>query len=147
MASPALVADPDLFEDSILPRLDLMCTPAKEHGLPIALDTQLPCASALLGLNEIGIRLVQSAGSEIGSLKDLAVEWSGKMVFMGGFSTEMVAQASTEDIENYIKQICDTFRTTPGLILGLDTSLSNHPGLQLQNFVTMVRAVHKFGHY
>ena len=147
LASQILVSDLDLFEDSILPRLDLMCAPAKEHDLPIALDTLSLNASALSGLYEIGIHLIQSTGLEPDTLKDLASEWTGKVAFIGGIPANRLVGASREEVEEHIRQVCETYKSQPGFVLSVDASLSDYPGLQPQNFVTMIRAVQRFGQY
>ena len=147
LASQAIVSDPDLFEDSILPRLDQMCTPAKEHDIPIALDTLTLHPSALSGLYEIGIRMIQSSGLEPTGLQSLAREWTGKMAFIGGIPAEVIFRASKEDIEEQVRQICESFIAQPGFILSVDDSLSDFPGLQPQNFVTMIRSVQHYGKY
>ena len=147
LASQAVVSDPDLFEDSILPRLDQMCTPAKEHDICIALDTLTLYPSALSGLYEIGIRMIQSSGLEATALKSLAREWTGKLAFIGGIPIEVLFSASKEDVEEQVRQICESFVAQPGFILSIDDSLTNFPGLQPQNFVTMIRSVQHYGKY
>ena len=145
LASERMASDLDLFETSILPHLDQMCKSAKEHDIPIALDTLSLYPAALSRLYESGVRIIQSSGLESAPLTELSREWSGKVVFMGGIPAEILSGVSKEAIEDQIQQICEIFKAQPGFVLSVDASLSDFPGLQPQNFVTLIRSVQRYG--
>jgi LacI family transcriptional regulator len=147
LASSDMVADADLFDHSILPRLALMINPAKEHGLPVALDSLAPCGQALPGLFEVGVNIIQSAGLDFNPLQEFSPELFGRMVFIGGISSTLMARASKEEIEESIRLVCAAFLQKPGFILGPSTSFSDLPDIQPQNFASLMRAVQRYGLY
>jgi uroporphyrinogen-III decarboxylase len=147
LASSDMVADADLFDHSILPRLALMINPAKEHGLPVALDSLAPCGQALPGLFEVGVNIIQSAGLDFNPLQEFSPELFGRMVFIGGISSTLMARASKEEIEESIRLVCVAFLQKPGFILGPSISFSDLPDIQPQNFASLMRAVQRYGLY
>jgi len=145
LSLPAWSELPWLFAEVVLPRLGLMLTPAKEHGLPIAIDSRAPCELALPGLYELGVRILQSADLENCATQDLVSQWAGKMVFIGGISNKLITGASAEEIADHVRQVCEIYRQRPGFILGLDTCGPDASDVKPQNFLSMVRAVHRYG--
>jgi uroporphyrinogen-III decarboxylase len=143
----SLVGDADVFEESILRRLEQICVPAREHGLPIALDSNGPLGPGLSRLQEIGIQIIQSARLNFGSMEDQIRHWPDGMTFIGGLSAGLVTNSAKNEIEDRVRQVCEIFKRQPGFILGLDDNINDLPGLQPQIVVTMIRAAHKYGQF
>jgi len=145
LASSRLLADPDLLEGSVLPRLATLIAPAREHGLPIALDGLTPGAAALPGLFEIGFTAVQAPSPKNNNFNQVISDWSGKLVFLGGISSSFVARSSREEIEEHIRQVCTLFSKTPGFVLGNDATLPQNSEFSDENFSNMIGAIQKYG--
>jgi hypothetical protein len=140
-----LVADTDLFEGSILPRLASMLISAREHNLIIALNSMSLCAQALPGLHEIGINAFQYTGPHSNMMMELAATWNGRIAFIGGISSNLVAHSSKDEIDDHIGLVCAAFIRQPGFVLGLDASLPEKEDFSYQNYLSMVRAIQKYG--
>ena len=155
LTRPDLVDDLNLFENSVLPRLASMIIPAREHGLPIALNCKSFSNNLLSRLLEIGINVIHLPSLDVKTLSKthfesgIAQEWSGKMAFIGGISLDYVADLSTEEIDGHVDQALAALSNQPRFIIGVDagygTGITGKNDFPIRNFTTMVRAIQKYG--
>ncbi len=67
------------------------------------------------------------------------------MAFIGNIYTPLLAYGSPEGIEEKVKEYCIHLAPGGRYVLGSSTSIME--GIPPENFVTMVKAVHKYGRY
>jgi hypothetical protein len=148
LAHPAVVADENLFQQIILPRLHRMFTPAREHGLPTALDTTVAVEQALPGLQRTGINIIQSVNPDANSLEQLLRDWQGKMAFIGSVPVSTLAHSSKPEIEARIRLDCEKFSRQAGFAFSTSTPASSgNADFPPQNFVITIRAIQRYGKY
>jgi LacI family transcriptional regulator len=145
-----LVANTDLFQNTIIPRLARMVTPAREHGLPVGLDTRASGASlkqALPALHKAGVRIIQFSNPDADALESLARAWHGKVVMMGGLPVSRLGQLSRTEIDEQLRRSCKKFSKKTGFVFSTDAPVSNLDDFPPQNFINMLRAIQRYGKF
>ncbi len=145
LAGPEALADEQIFQHSLLPRLARMVSPAREHGLPVALDCARLVAPALPGLQHAGVRLIQSSGLALDVLEPLAQAWQGKLVFSSSLPAALLAAAHGPETDEQIRAIGKRLSAQPGFILSLDTSDPQFNELPPQNLVNALHVIQRPG--
>jgi hypothetical protein len=147
LARPETVVDENYFQNSLLPRLERMIGPAREHGLPVALDTLTVGAQALPGLYKVGIGMIQSGKTDLDVLEPLAREWQGKLVFSGSLPASLLTSARGNELDEQIRLVCKRLTRQPGFVFSLDFGSLECNDVIPQNLVNAFRAVQRFGRY
>jgi len=147
LAHPRFIEkDTSIFENIILPRLERMLTPAREHGLPIALDTTEISEMALPGLIGAGINIIQFSAEDANTLDHLLQNWRGRLSFIAGLPLPIPANAPRQEIENQANMICKQFSRNSGLVFSLDNRNFQGDEVPAQNFISILRTIQRFGH-
>lgn len=147
LARPEFEANPELFRDLILPRLERVLTPAREHGLPVSLDTTSQFEQILPDLVGTGINVIQFVANDVDSLDRLTHAWQGKYVFIAGLPVSLLLLTSKDDLDNQLGLICKRFSRQTGLVFSLDARILENLDYPPQNFVSILRAVQRHGHF
>ena len=145
-----VVAEDNLFQNVLIPRLKRMITPAREHGLPVALDMHTRAASleqALPELYRAGINIIQFTNSDIGTLERLAQAWSGKVVFMGGLPVSRLGQLPRAEIDQKIRKYCQKFSGLAGFVFSPDALITSSDNFPPQHFTGMLHSIQLYGKY
>jgi len=143
LARPELVAEAGLFQNLILPRLERMLTPAREHGLPIVLDTTIFAEQALPGLIGTGISVIQFACSDLNDLERLVRAWHGRLAFIAGLPSSIAAQTAPLELDEQIRTICERFSRQTGLVFSLDPRSMGNDDFSPQNFISILRTIQR----
>jgi hypothetical protein len=146
LARAELLAQPGLFHEALLPRLKRMLTPAREHGLPIALDTQAQGSDlekALPGLLETGISIIQFTNPDAAALERMAQVWHGKVVMVGGLPVSLLGKLSRAEMDEQIRKLCKKFGRFPGFMFSADIPLTSEDDYPPQNFTGMLRTMQR----
>lgn len=144
LARPEFIVEDGLFQELILPRLERMLTPAREHGLPIALDTTALTEEALPGLIGTGINIIQFASSDANTLERLASAWQGRLGFIAGLPGSILEHTPKADLDEQISAICKRFSRQTGLVFSLDAHSMENDDFSPQNFIAILRAIQRY---
>jgi LacI family transcriptional regulator len=136
LAHPDFVVDTRRFQNLLLPRLKRMLTPAREHGLPVALDTAVLAEEALPGLVEIGVNIVHSLYADVPTLERLAQTWRGQLAFIAGFP-----QTPAAELDEQVRAACLRFSRQTGLVFSLDARAMGNDNFPPQNFISILRTI------
>ena len=96
-------------------------------------------------LYDVGIDAVHPIEPESNDIVEVKKKWKGRMALMGNIPTVLLAYGSKEEIGERVRDYCIRLAPGGGWILGSSTSIME--GIPPENFVTMVEATHKYGHY
>jgi uroporphyrinogen-III decarboxylase len=116
-----------------------MCIRDRVYHSDGKLDAVLPV------LHEIGFAAVHPVAPECNDIFALRQRWAGKMAFIGNIPTMLLAYGSLDQVEERVRRSCADLAAGGGYVLGSSTSIME--GIPPENFVTMVQAAHRFGHY
>ncbi len=142
--SEGLLLEPALFAEVFPARLKRLIAPAREHGKPVVLHTAGRLDNSISLLADIGVDGLGPVDPRLNDIFSLRKGWLGKMAFFGGFPAELLQVDSPGGIEAKVKEYSLKLAGGGGYILGstgLDEAVSP------QHFVTMTRAVVKYGRY
>ncbi len=135
------------FQELIIPRLTQIISPALEHDLPVALDTQAigPDLNKILpAIHKAGINIIQFTNPDIEALEHLTGQWNGKIVWMGGMPVSELGHIPRTSLDDYIQQRCKKFSKYPGFIFMPDLSIQDTADFPPQNFINMLRAIQHY---
>jgi uroporphyrinogen-III decarboxylase len=135
----------NMFMEIFPERMKRLIAPAQEHNKLVLMHTDGKLDKVLPILYEIGINVNHPVEPESNDIVELKKQWVGKMAFIGNIPTVLLAQGSKEEIEERVRQYCIQLGPGGGYVLGSSTSIME--GIPPENFVTMIQAVHKYGHY
>jgi LacI family transcriptional regulator len=135
----------DLFAEVFGPRMQRLIAPAQEHGKPLLLHTPGKIGEALSFLHELGFAGVLPVPAEHNDVFEMKGRWAGKLVLLGSFPTDLLMRGSREEIENKVREYCARLGPGGGYVLGSSGSITKD--IPPESFVTMTRAVHKYGRY
>jgi hypothetical protein len=143
LTSPRFMGEDGFFEDLILPRLKNMLTPAKEHKLPVALDTTSINEQALPGLIGIGVNAIQCSHKNIDTLERLARKWQSRLAFITNLPIPFAANTPRAELENQISELCKRLSGQSGLAFSLDARDFEGDDFPPQYFLTVLRAIQR----
>ena len=140
-----LMVNPDLFEEVFRPRMARLMEPAREHGKLLALHTAGKIDMALPIVHDLGFDIVHPIEPEANDIFALREQWAGKLAFVGNVPTSLLAFGTPAEIEETVRTYCERLAPGGGYVVGSSGSIVE--GIPPQNFVTMVKAVHRYGRY
>lgn len=138
-----LMIDPDTFCEIFIDRMKRLIEPAKRIGKLCVMHTDGEMENVIPILYEIGFNGVHPIEPESNDIFEIKRKWYRKMVLFGNIPTVLLAYGSKEEIENIVKDYCERLGPCGGWVLGSSTSIMDR--IPPENFVTMTKAVHKFG--
>ena len=140
-----LMIHPDMFMEIFPHRMKRLIAPAKEHGKNVLMHTDGKMDNILPILYDVGIDVAHPIEPESNDLAEVKKRWAGKMALIGNIPTVLLAYGSKEEIEEKVREYCVNVGPGGGWVLGSSTSIMD--GIPPENFVTMIRAAHKYGRY
>ena len=140
-----LMIHPDMFMEIFPQRMKRLIAPAKEHGKKVLMHTDGKMDNILPILYDVGIDVAHPIEPESNDMAEVKKKWAGKMALIGNIPTVLLAYGSKEEIEETVREYCVNVGPGGGWVLGSSTSIMD--GIPPENFVTMIRAAHKYGRY
>ena len=134
-----------MFMEIFPHRMKRLIAPAKAAGKLVLMHTDGKLDNILPILYEVGIDVNHPVEPESNDLAEVKRKWTGKMALIGNVHTPLLAFGTTEEVEEKVCEYCRTVAPGGGYVLGSSTSIME--GIRPENFVAMVRAVHKYGRY
>lgn len=134
-----------MFMEIFPHRMKRLIAPAKAAGKLVLMHTDGKMDIILPILYEVGIDVNHPVEPESNDLAEVKRKWTGKMALIGNVHTPLLAFGTTEEVEEKVCEYCRTVAPGGGYVLGSSTSIME--GIRPENFVAMVRAVHKYGRY
>jgi len=134
-----------MFMEIFPHRMKRLIAPAKACCKQVLMHTDGKMDTILPILYEVGITANHPVEPESNDLAAVKKQWAGKMSFFGNVHTPLLAYGRPEEIEAKVKEYCLTVAPGGGYVLGSSTSIMD--GIPPENFVTMIRAAHKYGRY
>lgn len=140
-----LLIHPDMFKELFPHRMKRLIAPAKEHGKLVLMHTDGKTDAFMDILYEVGINVNHPIEPESNDIVEVKKKWAGKMALIGNIPTVLLAYGRTEEIEERVREYCINVAPGGGYVLGSSTSIMD--GIPPENFVAMIKAVHKYGRY
>jgi uroporphyrinogen decarboxylase len=140
-----LLINPAMFMDIFPHRMRRLIAPAKEHGKLVGMHTDGRMEKVLPVLCDLGFDIVHPVEPESNDLFEIKKQWAGQLAFIGNIPTALLVYGNKEQIEDKVQEYC--IRLAPGGGWALGSSTSIMEGVPPENFVAMIRAVHKYGRY
>ena len=141
----AAEGDVELFMELYPRRMERLIAPAKQHGKPVALHVRGKLGGLLPVVHEVGFEILYPGQLDAGSALEIKNAWSGRLALIGEFPVPLLAKAGTEEIEAQVRETCR--RLAPGGGYAIGSSVAITDDVPPENFVTMTRAVHRYGRY
>jgi uroporphyrinogen decarboxylase len=140
-----LMINRKMFMEIFPQRMKRLIAPAKERRKLVLMHTDGKLDEVLPILFDVGINVNHPVEPESNDIVEVKRRWAGKMAFIGNIPTVLLAQGSQDEIEDRVKNYCVQLGPGGGYVLGSSTSIMD--GIPPENFVAMIQAVHKYGHY
>jgi uroporphyrinogen-III decarboxylase len=140
-----LAVRPELFRKLFCERFRTLTEPARKQGKKIVMHTDGKMDQVLPILYELGVGAIHPCEPESNDIYELKKRWYGKVAVIGNIHTPLLAYGSKEEIEEDVKE--HLTRLAPGGGYVLSSSTSIFEGIPPENFLHMVRCVHRFGVY
>jgi uroporphyrinogen decarboxylase len=140
-----LLISPRMFMQIFPHRMKRLIAPAKDHGLKVLMHTDGKLDGILPILYDIGIDANHPVEPESNDIVEVKRKWAGKMALIGNVHTPLLAYGTKDEIEAKVKEYCEKLGPGGGWVCGSSTSIMD--GIPPENFVAMIRAVHRYGRY
>jgi uroporphyrinogen decarboxylase len=140
-----LLISPRMFMQIFPHRMKALIAPAKDHGLKVLMHTDGKLDGILPILYDVGIDANHPVEPESNDIVEVKKKWAGKVALIGNVHTPLLAYGSKDEIEAKVKEYCAKLGPGGGWVCGSSTSIMD--GIPPENFVAMIRAVHKYGRY
>ena len=140
-----LVISTDVFMEVFPHRMQRLIGPARDHGKLIAMHTGGRMDAVLPVLHEIGFDAVHPVESESNDIFELRKEWAGRMAFLGGVPSALLAHGDKVEIDQRVREYCARLAPGGGYVIGCSNGVAE--GVPPENFVAMTQAVRKYGRY
>jgi uroporphyrinogen decarboxylase len=140
-----LMVHPRMFLEMFPWRMKRLIAPAKASGKLVLMHTDGKLDNILPILYDVGIDINHPVEPESNDIFAVKQQWAGRMALIGNVHTPLLAYGTPEEIEAVVKEYCEKLAPGGGYVLGSSTSIMD--GIQPENFVAMVEAVHKYGRY
>jgi uroporphyrinogen decarboxylase len=143
--APGLLIDPHMFQEVFPHRMQRLIAPAKEYGKLVAFHTDGRVGQALPLLADTGFDIVHPVAPECNDIAALRRQWAGKLAFVGNIPALLLAYGRQDEIAERVRQLCVDVAPGGGFVLGSSPGITE--GIPPENFLAMVQAVHRYGHY
>ena len=140
-----LLISPKMFIQIFPHRMKRLIAPAKDHGLKVLMHTDGKLDGILPILYDIGIDANHPIEPESNDIVEVKKKWAGKMALIGNVHTPLLAFGTKDEVEAKVKEYCEKLGPGGGWVCGSSTSIMD--GIPPENFVAMIRAVHRYGRY
>ncbi len=140
-----LMVHPRMFLEMFPWRMKRLIAPAKAIGKLVLMHTDGKLDNILPILYDVGIDINHPIEPESNDIFAVKQQWAGRMALIGNVHTPLLAYGTPGEIEAVVKEYCEKLAPGGGYVLGSSTSIMD--GIQPENFVAMVEAVHKYGRY
>jgi uroporphyrinogen-III decarboxylase len=140
-----LMIHPRMFLEIFPERMKRLIAPAKEIGKLVLMHTDGKLDKILPILHDVGIDINHPIEPESNDIFEVKRQWAGRMALIGNVHTPLLAYGTKEQIEEVVKEYCEKLAPGGGYVLGSSTSIMD--GIPPENFVAMIEATHKYGHY
>ncbi|MCK4400877.1 hypothetical protein KAW08_01070 [bacterium] len=141
-----LIIMEDMFKELWIPRLRKLIEPAKKKNIPITfhsdgkLDTIIPI---LIDLGFCAVNPIEPIANDIYKIKE---KFGEKICLMGNIDIAgPLAFGNTEDVIKDVKEHIERLSAKGGYVVSSSSSITD--GVKPENFLAMVKAVHKYGKY
>lgn len=140
-----LLIDPRMFHETVMPRMQRLIAPAKETGKLVAFHSEGRVEQVMTMLDEIGFDIVHPIAPECNDLAALRQQWAGRIAFAGNIPALLLAYGRPDEIDERVRQQCMDVAAGGGYVLGAAPRITD--GIPPENFLAMIQAVHRYGHY
>lgn len=144
--STNLIMSPEHFKEYIKPYLEKIVSYAHKKGLKIIKHSDGNTWSILDDLIEIGfdgIHPIQPQCMDIGEVKNYLKD---KACIIGNIDCqELLPNGSPDEVDRVVKETIEIASPGGGYIISSSNSI--HPGVKPENYLAMIKAVHKYGLY
>jgi uroporphyrinogen decarboxylase len=144
--STNLIMSPRDFKEYIRPYLEKIVTYAHKKGLKIIKHSDgniWPILDDLVEIGFDGIHPIQPQCMDIGAVKEYIGE---KACIIGNIDCqELLPDGTPDEVDRAVKETIGIASPGGGYIISSSNSI--HPGVKPENYIAMVKAVHKYGKY
>ncbi len=142
----SLLMSPDYYREYLKPYHQEIVNCAHKHGLKIVKHSDgdiWPLVDDFLEVGFDGLHPIQPQCMDIGQVKDYL---AGRACILGNIDCrDLLVFGSQEEVQQTVKQTIEAAAPGGGYIISSSNSI--HPGVKPENYIAMVKAAHKYGHY
>ena len=140
------IMGPERFEAYILPGLVRQVEAAHAHGGCLIKHTDGNVWPILDDFVEVGFDAFHPVQPQCMDIVEVKGHLAGKMCIIGNIDCmDLLPSGTEEEVEEAVRETIKAAGAGGGYILCSSNSI--HPGVKPENFITMVRAGHKYGVY
>jgi LacI family transcriptional regulator len=143
--SDGLVPDPDTFMSVFPHRMERLIAAAREHNKLLLMHTRGRLDGVLSVLHDIGFHAVHPVEPESNDIFAIKEQWAGKLALVGNIPVSLLAHGSRDEIEEAVRESCVGLAPGGGYVLSSSGKIA--ADVSPESFVTMTRAVRKYGRY
>jgi uroporphyrinogen-III decarboxylase len=136
--------EPKLFKKIYSPHAEKMYSPALRAGVPIIFDCDGDPSQIMDMMVELGCSAhfpVDSAGLDYREHKQ---RWGDRLTMVGVLDLDPLIRLDPPQVEAYVKEVVLAMKEGGRFVAGTITAIDEIP---LENYVTMVNAIHRYGRY
>jgi hypothetical protein len=140
-----LMINPEKFRELYIHRLLKILEPFNKNNIPVVFHCDGNLENVIPILIECGILGAHPVQPSCNNIYDLKKKYKGRFALFGNIETVLLASGPRQKIENDVKVHCDSLKEGGGYILGSSSSIFD--GIPPENFISMVKAAHKYGRF
>jgi uroporphyrinogen-III decarboxylase len=125
--------------------MERLIAPARQHGKLVALHYRGNLEKLLSVMHEIGFEIIYPSQLDAEAALEIKKAWAGRMALIGEFPAPLLATAGIEEIEAQVRETCRRLAPGGGYAIGSSSAIADT--VPPESFVTMTRAVHRYGRY
>ena len=141
-----LLISPECYREYIKPYHQEIVDHAHKRGARIVKHSDGNLWPILDDFTEVGFDGIHPIQPQSMDILEVKKHLSGKACILGNIDCRyLLPYGSTEEVENTVRATMEKAARGGGYIISSSNSI--HPGCKPENYVTMVRAAHRYGSY
>ena len=118
---------------------------AKSKDIPFIYHSDGDLQQVIDELISLGVNALHPIEPKAMDIRKLKEKYKGKLCLIGNIEVDQLCRAKPEEIEQQVKQLLKDVAVGGGFCLGSSNSVPNY--VKLENYITMINTVKKYGIY
>jgi LacI family transcriptional regulator len=140
-----LIIDREAFLTVFPWRMERLVAPAQEHNKLLLMHTRGSLDEVLPVLADMGFHAIHPVEPEWNDIVEIKNKWADRLALVGNVPTSLLAGGTKDQIEAAVRERCLSLAPGGGYVLSSSGRITSD--IPPESFVTISRAVHKYGRY
>jgi uroporphyrinogen decarboxylase len=136
--------DPEILKKWYINRAKKFYEPAINEGIPIIFDCDGDPSKIMDMIFELEASALFPIDANGMDYREAKKKYGDRICLYGGIDTDIVIRGTTEETEEYVRDVVTTLKEGGRFIAGTISDVNEMP---FENFVTMINTIHKHGIY